>query len=465
MEYFDVVIVGAGPGGYVTAIRAAQLGLSVAIIDKEWLGGVCLNIGCIPSKALLKNADVAHTLRERGKDFGFTLENLQLDFTSAVKRSRQVSDRLTRGVGFLMKKYNIPVVMGTAKFTSPTTVQVIAMDNSTRELTGKNIVIATGAHPAVIPGITIDGIKILTYREAILQERLPKSVIIIGAGAIGLEFATVWNSYGCQVTLVEMLPAVAPLEDAEVSAELAKALTKRGIKILVDTRVKSVAPVTDGVKVTVENSEGESILKAEQVLLATGFKPNTSGLGLEDIGVELTERKFIKIDDAYSTNIPGIRAVGDVTGKLMLAHVASKQGILCAEAIAGKTIEEVNYVMVPRATFSEPQIASFGYTEAQARELGKPIKIGKFPFQANGKALGFGDYAGFAKVIVDEERQQLLGAHLVGPEVSELLPELTLAQKNGLGIDAIASNIHAHPTLSEVLMEAAENAEGKAIHI
>ena len=465
MDNFDVVIVGAGPGGYVTAIRAAQLGLSVAIIDKEWLGGVCLNIGCIPSKALLKNADVAHTLRERGKDFGFTLENLQLDFASAIKRSRQVSDRLTRGVGFLMKKYNIPVAMGTAKFTSPTTVQVIAMDNSTRELTGKNIVIATGAHSAVIPGITVDGEKILTYREAILQERLPKSVIIIGAGAIGLEFATIWNSYGCQVTLVEMLPAVAPLEDAEVSAELAKALTKRGIKILVDTRVKTVAPDTNCVKVSIENSEGESILEAEQVLLATGFKPNTSGLGLEDIGVELTERKFIKIDDAYSTNIPRIRAVGDVTGKLMLAHVASKQGILCAEAIAGKTIEEVNYVMVPRATYSEPQVASFGYTEAQARELGKPIKIGKFPFQANGKALGFGDYAGFAKVIVDEESRQLLGAHLVGPEVSELLPELTLAQKNGLGIDAIASNIHAHPTLSEVLMEAAENAEGKAIHI
>ena len=465
MENFDVVIIGAGPGGYVTAIRAAQLGLSVAIIDKEWLGGVCLNIGCIPSKALLKNADVAHTLRERGRDFGFTLENLQLDFASAVKRSRQVSDRLTRGVGFLMKKYNITVVMGTAKFTSTTTVLVTATDSSTRELTGKNIVIATGAHPAVIPGITVDGEKILTYREAILQERLPKSVIIIGAGAIGLEFATVWNSYGCQVTLVEMLPAVAPLEDAEVSAELAKALTKRGIKILVDTRVKAVAPVTDSVKVTIENLEGESILEAEQVLLATGFKPNTSGLGLEDIGVELTERKFIKIDDAYSTNIPNIRAVGDITGKLMLAHVASKQGILCAEAIAGKTIEEVNYVMVPRATYSEPQVASFGYTEAQARELGKPVKIGKFPFQANGKALGFGDYAGFVKVIVDEESQQLLGAHLVGPEVSELLPELTLAQKNGLGIDAISSNIHAHPTLSEVLMEAAENAEGKAIHI
>ena len=357
--------------------------------------------------------------------------------------------------------------MGTAKLTSTstTTVQITAADNSTRELTASNIIIATGAHPAVIPGITIDGEKILTYREAILQEKLPKSVIIIGAGAIGLEFATVWNSYGSQVTLVEMLPAVAPMEDAEVSVELAKALTKRGIKIHVDTRVKSVSTSSEGVKVTVENSEGDSFLEAEQVLIATGFKPNSLGLGLEEVGVELTERKFIKIDDAFSTNVPGIRAVGDVTGKFMLAHVASKQGILCAEAIAGKAIEEINYVMVPRATYSEPQVASFGYTEAQARELGKPVKIGKFPFQANGKALGFGDYAGFAKVIIDEETQQLLGAHIIGSEVSELLPELTLAQKNGLGIEAIASNIHAHPTLSEALMEAAENAEGKAIHI
>ena len=284
MEKFDVVIVGAGPGGYVAAIRSAQLGLTVAIIDKEWLGGVCLNIGCIPSKALLKNAEVAHILSTRGKDFGFSFENLQLDFASAVKRSRQVSDRLTRGVGFLMKKYNIPVVMGTAKLTSATTVQVTAADNSTRELTASNIIIATGAHPAVIPGITIDGEKILTYREAILQEKLPKSVVIIGAGAIGLEFATVWNSYGSQVTLVEMLPTVAPMEDAEVSAELAKALTKRGVKIHVDTRVKSVSPSPEGVKVTVENAEGESILEAEQVLIATGFKPNSLGLGLEEVG-------------------------------------------------------------------------------------------------------------------------------------------------------------------------------------
>jgi len=290
-------------------------------------------------------------------------------------------------------------------------------------------------------------------------------VIIIGAGAIGLEFATVWSSYSSQVTLVEMMPAIAPMEDAEVSAEMAKAFTKRGIKIHVDTRVKTVKTTSDGVKVTVENSEGVFDLEADQALVATGFKPNSSGLGLEELGVELTERKFIKIDDAYATSVPGIRAVGDVTGKFMLAHVASRQGILCAEAIAGKTIEELNYVMVPRATFSQPQAASFGYTEAQARELGRPIKIGKFPFQANGKALGLGDYAGFTKVIIDEENQQILGAHLVGPEVSELLPELTLAQANGLTIEAIAANIHTHPTLSEVLMEAAESSLGKAIHI
>lgn len=465
MDNFDVVVIGAGPGGYVAAIRAAQLGLSVAIIDKEWLGGVCLNIGCIPSKALLKNAEVAQLLRERSKDFGFSIENLQLDYAAAVKRSRQVSDRLTRGVGFLMKKHNITVVIGKARLKSAKTVEVAIPDGTTRELAGKNIIIATGAHPATIPGITIDGQKVVTYREAILQDHLPSSVIIIGAGAIGLEFATVWSSYGSQVTLVEMMPAVAPMEDAEVSTELAKAFTKRGVKILVDTKVKSVEAISTGVRVTVENAEGTLVLEAEQALMATGFKPNTIGLGLEEIGVELTERKFIKIDDAFATNIPGIHAVGDVTGKFMLAHVASRQGILCAEAIAGKPIEEMNYVMVPRATYCQPQAASFGYTEAQAVELGKPIKIGKFPFQANGKALGLGDYAGFAKIIIDEESKKLLGAHLVGPEVSELLPELTLAQANGLSIEAIANNIHAHPTLNEALMEAAESALGQTIHL
>ncbi len=465
METFDVVVIGAGPGGYVAAIRSAQLGFTVAIVEKEWLGGVCLNVGCVPSKALLKNADVAHTLRERGRDFGFSCDNLKLDFSTAVKRSRQVSDRLTRGVGFLMKKNNVTVIMGTARLTGSSTIQVKQPDGTNRDLQSANIIIATGARPAVIPGVTIDGENILTYREAILQEKLPASVVIIGAGAIGLEFATVWSAYGSQVTLVEMLPTIAPMEDAEVSAELAKAFSKRGVKIHVDTRVKSVKPTPAGVKVIIENSEGLAELEAEQVLVATGFKPNSLDLGLEEVGVELTERKFIKIDDAYATNVLGIRAIGDVTGKFMLAHVASKQGIQCAEAIAGKPIEEIDYVMVPRATYCHPQVASFGYTEAQARETGKEIKIGKFPFQANGKALGLGDYAGFAKVIIDEENKHLLGAHLVGPEVSELLPELTLAQVNNLTVDLIASNIHAHPTLSEALMEASEAAEGKAIHI
>ena len=465
MEKYDVVIIGAGPGGYVTAIRAAQLGLSVAIVDKEWLGGVCLNIGCIPSKALLKNAEVAHTLRERGKDFGFSFDNLKLDYAAAVKRSRQVSDRLTRGVGFLMKKYNIPVVMGTAKFTSATTVNVIAADSSVQELSASNIVIATGSYPAVFPGITVDGEKVLTYREAILQEKQPKSVVIIGAGAIGLEFATVWNSYGTEVTLVEMLPRIAPLEDEEVSTELTKSFTKRGIKSLVETRVQKIETTAKGVKVFVSGKDGDQVLEAEQALVAIGFKPNSSNLGLEEIGVELTERKHIQVDERMSTSMPGIWAIGDVTGKLLLAHVASTQGILCAEAIAGLETQPIDYAMVPRATYSQPQIASFGYTESQLEEQGKAVKIGKFPFQPNGKALGMGDYAGFVKILVDEKYGEILGAHMIGPEVSELLPELTLAQQNELTISEIARNIHAHPTLSETVMEAAENAEGKAIHI
>jgi dihydrolipoamide dehydrogenase len=465
MEKFDVVIIGAGPGGYVTAIRAAQLGLSVAIVDKEWLGGVCLNIGCIPSKALLKNAEVAHTLRERGKDFGFSFDNLKLDYAAAVKRSRQVSDRLTRGVGFLMKKYNVPVFMGTAKLTSATTVDVIAGDGSKQELSATNIVIATGSHPAVIPGITVDGEKVLTYREAILQEKQPKSVVIIGAGAIGLEFATVWNSYGTEVTLVEMLPRIAPLEDEEVSSELTKSFAKRGIKSLVETRVQKIETTAKGVKVFVSGKDGDLVLEAEQALVAIGFKPNSANLGLEEIGVVLTERKHIQVDDRMSTSVPGIWAIGDVTGKLLLAHVASTMGILCAEAIAGLETHPIDYAMVPRATYSQPQIASFGYTETQLKEQGKTVKIGKFPFQPNGKALGMGEYAGFVKILVDEKYGEILGAHMIGPEVSELLPELTLAQQNELTISEIAHNIHAHPTLSEALMEAAENAEGKAIHI
>ncbi len=465
MDEFDVVVIGAGPGGYVAAIRASQLGLKTAIIDKQWLGGVCLNVGCIPSKALLKNAEVAHTLRERGRDFGFSFENLQLDFGSAVKRSRQVSDRLTRGVGFLMKKNNITVIMGSAKLAARDEVLVTDKAGNSQSVKAKNIIIATGSYPFTLPGMNIDGEKVVTYSEAILQEKLPASVVIIGAGAIGLEFATVWSAYGTRVTLVEMLPRIAPLEDEEVSAELTKAYNKRGITSLVNTRVLSIEPAGDGVQVKVEGKEGEQVLEAEQALVAIGFKPNSAGLGLEEVGVKLTERKHIEVDDRMATNVPGIWAIGDVTGKLLLAHVASKQGILCAEAIAGMETHAIDYNMVPRATYSHPQVASFGFTESQAQAQGYAVKVGKFPFQASGKALGLADYAGFVKLVVDESSGKLLGAHMVGPEVSELLPELNLAQNQGLEVSAIAHNIHAHPTLSETLMEAAEACLGRSIHM
>lgn len=465
MDEYDVAVIGAGPGGYVAAIRAAQLGLKTVIIDKEWLGGVCLNIGCIPSKALLKNAEVAALLSEQGKEFGFSFENLKLDYPSAVKRSRQVSERLTRGVGFLMKKNNIQVISGAAWLKSPDTMIIKGNDGQEQTLKANNIIIATGSQVALLPGTTIDGEKVITYREAILQEKLPKSVIIIGAGAIGLEFATIWRSYGSTVTLVEMLPRIAPLEDEEVSKELQRAFSIRGIVCLTGTRVQKIETTAAGVKVTVSSEEGEKVLEAEQALVAIGFKPNSLGLGLEEIGVKLTERKHIEVDDRMATNIPGIWAIGDVTGKLLLAHTASAQGVLCAENIAGKTTAPINYVMIPRAIFCQPQVASFGYTEVQAREQGVPIKVGKFPFQANGKALGLGESTGFVKIIIDERYGEILGAHMIGPEVSELLPELTLAQKNELTIQEVMHNIHAHPTLSEAILEAAENSEGLSIHI
>jgi len=465
MDKFDVVVIGAGPGGYVAAIRSAQLGMKTALVDRQWLGGVCLNVGCIPSKALLKNAEVAHTLRERGTEFGFSLENLQLDYGAAVRRSRQVSNRLTRGIASLMKKNDVTVVMGEARLTAKDQITVTGTDGTQTTLEADHIILATGSQPVSLPGIPVDGEKVLTYKEAILQEKLPASVIIIGAGAIGLEFSTIWNSYGSQVTLVEMLPRIAPLEDEEVSAELTRTFTRRGIKCLAETRVLGVEKTASGVQVTVSGKDGEMKLEAEQALVAIGFRPNSANLGLEEIGVELSERGHIRVNDRMETSIPGIWAVGDLTGKLLLAHVASAQGILCAEAIAGMETKPLDYTMIPRATYSQPQVASFGLSERQAVESGKSVKVGRFPFLANGKALGLSDYAGFAKIITDAESEEILGAHLVGPEVSELLPELTLAQQNGLHASAIAHNIHAHPTLSEVLMEAAEAIEGRAIHI
>jgi len=462
---YDVVVIGAGPGGYVSAIRAAQLGLKTAIVDKQWLGGVCLNVGCIPSKALLKNAEVAHLLRERGKDFGFSIENLQLDFGAAVKRSRQVSQRLVKGVGFLMRKHNIDVHMGTARLTAKDTVQVSDADGKTTEIKTKNVVLATGARTAMIPGVQADGEKVVTYLEAILQEKLPKSVVIIGAGAIGVEFGTVWNSYGSDVTIVEMLPRIVPLEDEEISTELTKTFNKQGIKTLVGTKVLGIETRDNGVAVKVSRPEGEQTLEAEQALVAIGFKPNSADLGLEQLGVKVDQRGFIVIDECMATNVPGIWAIGDVTGQLLLAHVASAQGIICAENIAGAETIRLNYTMMPRATYCHPQVASFGLTEAQAKEKGYEVKIGRFPFQPNGKALGLGETTGFCKLVTDAKYGEILGAHLIGPDVSELLPELTLAQQMELTAAEIARNVHAHPTLSEVLMEAAHDAEGHAIHI
>ena len=473
-ENFDVVVIGAGPGGYVAAIRAAQLKQKVAIVDKQWLGGVCLNVGCIPSKSLLKNAEVAHTLLERGKDFGFSFDNLKLDFGAAFKRSRQVSDRLVKGVGFLMKKNNIAVFMGEARLTRPTTVTVKDKDGTpapaggareTTELTAKNIIVATGASAAVPGAWKVDGEKVVTYLEAIMQEKLPKSVIVIGSGAIGVEFSTVWRSYGVDVTIVEMLPRLVPLEDEEVSKELKKEFEKRGIQCLVNHKVESVEATANGVKVKVASEGKETTLEADQALVAIGFRPNSQGLGLEDVGVKISDRGFVEINEKMQTSIPNIYAIGDVTGKLMLAHVGSAMGIVAAENIAGAETVTLDYEMMPRATFSNPQVASFGLTEAQAKERGYNIKVGRFPFQPNGKALGLGDYAGFVKIVVDEKYGEILGAHMIGPEVTELLPELTLAHMMELTPHEIARNVHAHPTLSEVLMEAAHGAEGTPIHM
>ena len=465
MNNYDLIIIGAGPGGYVAAIRASQLGLKTAIIDKEWLGGVCLNVGCIPSKSLLKNADVAHTLLKRGRELGFSFDNLNLDYGVAVKRSRKVSNRLVKGVGFLMKKNGIDVHEATAKLLDKNTVQLRSADGSVSSLSAPNILIATGAS-AMLPSVwAVDKQKTLTYLEAITQEKLPKSVVIIGSGAIGVEFATIWNSYGVDVTIVEMLPRIVPMEDEEVSAELAKAFKKRKIKMLVGHKVEEIENVEDGgVRVRVSVDDEEKIIEAEQALVAIGFRPNSKNIGLEDVGIDTNSQGFIQINEKMETNIAGISAIGDVTGKLMLAHVGSAMGIVAVEAIAGKETQALNYEMMPRATYCQPQVASFGATEVQARERGA-VKVVKFPFQANGKALGLGEYAGWVKLVLDEETDEILGAHLIGPEVTELLPELTLAQMTQLTPAEISQNVHAHPTLSETLMEVAHAAEGMAIHM
>lgn len=463
-DVHDVVIIGGGPGGYVAAIRAAQLGLSVAVVEKEHLGGVCVNWGCIPTKALLRNAEVIGLLGE-GRTFGFELEGLQVDYGAAVKRSRKVSGRLARGVAALLRGNNVRVVDGTGRISAPGHVEVALDGGGELALRAKAIIVASGARARSIPGVEVDGRRIVTARHALEMEELPASVVIVGGGPIGMEFAHLWATYGAKVTIVEMLPRLLPLEDEEVSQEIERAYKRRKIRILTASRVEGIEPAGEGLRVEVAGEGGATEhLDAEKVLVAIGVQPNSEELGLDTVGVEV-DRGWIRVDDRMRTSAPGIRAIGDVTGKIPLAHVASAQGIVAAEAIAGLDPAPLDYGAMPGCTYCQPQAASFGLTEAEARQRGAAIRVGKFPFRANGKALALGEYDGFVKLVVEEESGLLLGAHLVGPEVTELLPELVLARAAELGPESIAGSVHAHPTLSETLMEAAHAVFGKAIHI
>lgn len=462
---YDVVVLGAGPGGYVAAIRAAQLGLKTAIVEKQWWGGVCLNVGCIPSKALLHNAELAHILQHRAGEFGFSFDNLQLDYGTAFKRSRQVSGRLVKGVQFLMKKNQIETFNGWGTFKDAKTIEVALEAGGAETLSARNVIIAAGATTRLLPGTSLSE-RVITYQELILSETLPRSIIIAGAGAIGLEFTYVLHNYGVDVTLVEYLPHLAPLEDEEISKELEKAYKRLGVRFMTGTRVDGVEETDSGVRVSVTTPDGQQdVLEAEKLLQAVGFKPRTEGYGLENTGVALDQRGFIAIDERMATGAPGVYAIGDVTGKLMLAHVASAMGVVAAEAIAGHETVALDYRMMPRATYCQPQIASFGYTEQQALDAGYEINVSRFPWQANGKALGMGEKDGFVKLISDKKYGELLGGHLIGYGVTELLPELTLAQLAELTPAEIGRNVHAHPTLSEAVMEAALGLEGQAIQI
>ncbi|MFN2190353.1 MAG: dihydrolipoyl dehydrogenase [Candidatus Promineifilaceae bacterium] len=460
---YDVVVLGAGPAGYVAAIRAAQLGMKTAIVEKNALGGVCLNVGCIPSKALLHNAELAHTLQHRSKEFGFSFENLNLDYSVAFKRSRQVSERLVKGVGFLMRKNKIDVIEGAGRFSNPTTM-IVVQDSGETELKAKNFIIATGAHPMSIPGMEVDGERIIEYEAAIMADSVPSSVVIVGAGPIGMEFAYVWKNYGVDVTVVEMLPHLLPNEDPEISQVVEKAYKKLGVNFHTGVKVAGITNKGDGVEVKLEGAEA---ITAEKALIAVGFKPNIAGIGLEKAGVETSNWGAIIVDDTMKTNVSGIYAIGDVVAPegIMLAHVGSAMGIVAAEAIAGRATAALEYRMLPRCTYCVPQVASFGYTEAQAIEAGYEVNVGRFPFQANGKALGVGERDGFVKIVADAKYGEILGAHMVGHGVTELLPELTLAYMAELTAEEIARNVHAHPTLSEALMEAAHGVEGEPIHI
>ncbi len=465
MTDFDVLVLGAGPGGYVAAIRAAQLGKSVAVVEEKYWGGVCLNVGCIPSKALLRNAELAHIITHERKTFGIEGDPT-MDFGPTHARSRKVAEASAKGVHYLMKKNKITELEGRGTLTGPTGIEVKDAEGATTSHSFEHLIIATGAQVRMLPGMELSE-NLVTYEEQILDEELPGSIIIGGSGAIGVEFAYVMANFGVEVTIVEFLDRMVPTEDPDVSKELFKQYKKLGVKVLLSTKVESVEDTGDGVKVTVAPADGgdSEVLEADKMLAAFGFAPLVEGFGLDATGVELNDKGAIAVDARGRTNVENVYAVGDVTAKLMLAHTAEAMGVIAAETIAGAETIEIDFDMIPRATFCQPQIASFGYTEEQARELGYDVKVAQFPFSANGKARGMAEGVGFVKIVADSEHHEIVGAHLIGPEVTELLPALTLAQKWDLTADEVARNIFAHPTLSEAMKEAVEGIAGHMINL
>src|SRR5918992_202226 len=457
---YDVVVIGAGPGGYVAAIRAGQLGLKTAIVEHDALGGVCLNWGCIPSKSLLKNAEILSYIH-RSEEFGLHFDNFHADYSVAIDRSRKAVDRNVRGVTYLMRKNKVDHISGTGRLRGNGVVEV-APDG--QKLNAKNIIIATGARPRSIPSLPIDQDKVVTSRESIVLKDLPGSMVIVGGGAIGVEFAYLYKMYGVEVTVVELLPRLVPSEDEEISRQLERSFSRHGINVMTGAGVTGLEDGTNGLTVKVDKDGVEHSISCDKVLVAIGVQPNSDDLGLEELSIS-TQSGYIQIDDNMSTNVPGIYAIGDVTGKLALAHVASAQGVTAVERIAGMETQPLDYTLMPRATYCQPQVASFGLTEAQARDQAYDVRIGKFNVQANGKAVAMGETEGMVKLVVDSRHGELLGGHMIGPEATELLGELSLTRLlEGTTLE-LGWAVHAHPTISEMLKEAALDAQGRALHM
>ena len=458
MSKYDVIVLGSGPGGYVTAIRASQLGLKTAVIEKESLGGVCLNWGCIPTKALLKSAQVFEYLKH-ADDYGLTVKNFDKDFDAVVKRSRDVAEGMSKGVQFLMKKNEIDVILGYGTLKPGKKVDVDG-----KEYSADHIIIATGARSRELPNLPQDDKKVIGYRKAMTLKKQPKKIVIVGSGAIGVEFAYFYNSMGTEVTVVEYMPRIVPVEDADVSKQLERSFKKSGIKVLTSTEVTSVDTSGDGVKAMIKTKKGEDVLQADMVLSAVGIKTNIENIGLEDVGI-VTDRDKILVNDFYQTNIPGYYAIGDITPGPALAHVASAEGILCVEKIAGQNVEAIDYGNIPGCTYCSPEIASVGITEAQANDKGIDIKVGKFPFSASGKASAGGHKEGFVKVIFDAKYGEWLGCHMIGAGVTDMIAEAVLGRKLETTGHEVLKTIHPHPTMSEAVMEAVADAYDEVIHI